>query len=172
MAMDYSVLQIVGYQNSGKTTLIEKIVERLHGSGIRVGVLKHHGHGGMPDLGQNKDSTRYFKSGATVTMVEGEGTIQLVGELHEMGIEKKLALLHQFQIDVVIIEGYKNLSYPKIVMIRCKEDLCLLKNLSQVVAIVYWPETREYILNLELDIPKYSIKSKFLLDLVDKVKSY
>ena len=42
-----SILQIVGYQNSGKTTLVEKIVHALAESEMKVATIKHHGHGGF-----------------------------------------------------------------------------------------------------------------------------
>lgn len=167
MAVGSSVLQIVGYKNSGKTTLIEKLVSILREKGICVGVLKHHGHGGVPHFDQNKDGIRLFHSGALVTLVEGEGTVQLVGALHENGIENKIALLHQFNVEVVIVEGYKNLSYPKIAMIRRKEELYLLEKLSNLIAVVYWPESRDEVLDYILEIPKYAIESEFLFDLID-----
>lgn len=167
VALGNSVLQIVGYQNSGKTTLIKKIVSFLHGKGTSVGVLKHHGHGGIPKLELDKDNTKHFEAGAIVSMVEGEGTIQLVGELPEMGIERKIALLRQFQVDLVLIEGYKNLTHSKIVIIRRKEDVCLLENLSNIIAIAYWPEVREDVFKHDLGIPKYAIENDSLLELVD-----
>lgn len=42
-----SILQIVGYQNSGKTTLVEKMVHALTEREMKVATIKHHGHGGF-----------------------------------------------------------------------------------------------------------------------------
>ena len=47
-----SILQIVGYQNSGKTTLVGKIVHVLTESEMKVATIKHHGHGGFPEVAQ------------------------------------------------------------------------------------------------------------------------
>lgn len=44
-----SILQVVGYQNSGKTTLIEKLCQLAECEGLKLGCFKHHGHGGTPD---------------------------------------------------------------------------------------------------------------------------
>lgn len=41
-----SILQVVGYQNSGKTTLIEKLCQLAECEGLKLGCFKHHGHGG------------------------------------------------------------------------------------------------------------------------------
>ena len=54
------VFQIVGYQNSGKTTLMEKVISGAAEKGVRVAYIKHHGHGGAPDA---KDSTRHQQAG-------------------------------------------------------------------------------------------------------------
>lgn len=45
-----SILQIVGYQNSGKTTLMEKLIQALTYEGMKVATIKHHGHGGYPEV--------------------------------------------------------------------------------------------------------------------------
>ena len=44
------ILQVVGYQNSGKTSFVSELTARLSATGLRVGVIKHHGHGGTFDL--------------------------------------------------------------------------------------------------------------------------
>lgn len=65
------ILQIVGYQNSGKTTLMEQLIKRATTEGLRVGTIKHHGHGGVPMIEASKDSSRHELAGASVTAVEG-----------------------------------------------------------------------------------------------------
>lgn len=45
MARDFPILQVVGYQNSGKTTFVEMLLEKLEHDGVQAGCLKHHGHG-------------------------------------------------------------------------------------------------------------------------------
>lgn len=40
-------IAFIGYQNSGKTTLVEKVIAELTRRGLRVGSLKHHGHHGF-----------------------------------------------------------------------------------------------------------------------------
>lgn len=66
------ILQIVGYQNSGKTTLMEQLIKQATMEGLRVGAIKHHGHGGVPMIETSKDSSRHELAGAVVTAVEGQ----------------------------------------------------------------------------------------------------
>ena len=42
------IFQIVGYQNSGKTTFLNKLISHLTAVGINTATIKHHGHGGKP----------------------------------------------------------------------------------------------------------------------------
>ena len=51
-----TVFQIVGFKNSGKTTLIKNLIHLLTDQQIEVAVLKHHGHGGIPDIGENQNA--------------------------------------------------------------------------------------------------------------------
>lgn len=44
----FPIVQVVGFQNSGKTTFIERILEKASEQGVHLGCLKHHGHGGEP----------------------------------------------------------------------------------------------------------------------------
>ena len=71
-------LHIVGFKNSGKTTLIARWVRLLKKEGFTVSVLKHHGHSRpleMPD--PETDSMQFFDSGADVSVVAGGGAVQL-----------------------------------------------------------------------------------------------
>lgn len=74
----FPIIQIVGFQNSGKTTLIERILKKPHNRGRMQVALKHHGHGGEPEaFTEGKDTDRYQAAGADITAVEGAGVLQL-----------------------------------------------------------------------------------------------
>ncbi|RSK27944.1 molybdopterin-guanine dinucleotide biosynthesis protein B [Bacillus sp. HMF5848] len=133
------ILQIVGYQNSGKTTLTTKIIELLSSEGLRIGALKHHGHGGTPlDLSLSKDSTKHKQAGALVAAVEGEGTIQITASTPSFSIKSILKLYEALEVDMIVVEGYKKLTYPKIIMVKSKEDFQSLMQLNNVVACISW----------------------------------
>lgn len=117
-----SILQIVGYQNSGKTTLVEKIVHVLTESEMKVATIKHHGHGGFPEVAQ-KDSERHRKAGAIVSSVEGAGLLSLSSLREEWSLQEIIRLYEFFEVDTILIEGYKQESYPKVVLLRSAETL-------------------------------------------------
>lgn len=132
-----SILQIVGYQNSGKTTLVEKIVYALAESEMKVATIKHHGHGGFPEVAQ-KDSERHRKAGAVVSSVEGAGLLSLSSLRDEWSLQEIIRLYEFFEVDTILIEGYKAEKYPKVVLLRSAEDIELLHKVENVVAIITW----------------------------------
>ncbi|EMY8535249.1 molybdopterin-guanine dinucleotide biosynthesis protein B [Bacillus paranthracis] len=132
-----SLLQIVGYQNSGKTTLVEKIVHALAERKIKVATIKHHGHGGFPEVAQ-KDSERHRKAGAVVSSVEGAGLLSLSSLREEWSLQEIIRLYEFFEVDIILIEGYKKESYPKVVLLRSEEDVELLHKVENIVAVITW----------------------------------
>ncbi|WP_234969303.1 molybdopterin-guanine dinucleotide biosynthesis protein B [Bacillus massilinigeriensis] len=137
MAMVKPVIyQIAGYQNSGKTTVISALVRTLKERGMRIAVIKHHGHGGMPDVASEKDSGRHIKAGAIYSLVEGGGRLVLHAEKEKWSLEEQLTLLISQQPDVILIEGYKKADFEKTVLIRTKDDLPLLEELTNVASVL------------------------------------
>lgn len=137
MAVGLKVVQVVGYQNSGKTTLVTKLIQILHEQGYHVGTIKHHGHGGEPNNSDNgKDTEQHRLAGAEVVAVEGEGTIQLTANLRSWNLPKILSLYENFPLDIVLVEGYKSAAFPKIVMLRDENDKELLANVSNIIAVI------------------------------------
>lgn len=131
------ILQVVGYQNSGKTTLIEKLISRAAQEGLRAASIKHHGHGGAPAYeAPSKDSIRHYEAGAIVSSVEGDGVLQLRAKIEDLNLEKMIQLYQFFSIDVLFVEGYKQESYPKVVLLRDEQDLSMLSSLTNVQCII------------------------------------
>ncbi|PGS98351.1 molybdopterin-guanine dinucleotide biosynthesis protein B [Bacillus cereus] len=132
-----SILQIVGYQNSGKTTLVEKMVHALAEREMKVATIKHHGHGGFPEVAQ-KDSERHRKAGAVVSSVEGAGLLSLSSLRDEWSLQEIIRLYEFFEVDTILIEGYKAEEYSKIVLLRSAEDAELLHKVENIAAIITW----------------------------------
>ncbi|WP_249292123.1 molybdopterin-guanine dinucleotide biosynthesis protein B [Metabacillus flavus] len=135
MGKHCAILQITGYQNSGKTTLMKKLIARAAEQGLAAGSLKHHGHGGTPDL-PVKDSTDHFKAGAIVSGAEGEGTVQLSARLGNDQLHRLIELYSYFDLDVLFIEGYKKEPFPKVLLISKEEDLPLVHELQAIVCVI------------------------------------
>jgi molybdopterin-guanine dinucleotide biosynthesis adapter protein len=133
------ICQIVGYQNSGKTTLIQKLLQQGRGLKLHMGTIKHHGHGGAPDtVVSKKDTQKHQEAGAILTAVEGNGDLLLSTGAESWTIEKILALYAHVNLDVILIEGYKNAQFPKLVLIRSREDETLLSALQNIKAVISW----------------------------------
>jgi molybdopterin-guanine dinucleotide biosynthesis protein B len=133
------ILQVVGYQNSGKTTLIQKILQQGRDLRLQMGTIKHHGHGGVPDTSvSKKDTQKHQEAGAILTAVEGNGDLVLSTGLEPWTIEKILAVYSYFNLDVILVEGYKYAEFPKLVLIKNQEDETLLSALQNIRAVVSW----------------------------------
>ncbi|MBP2241145.1 molybdopterin-guanine dinucleotide biosynthesis protein B [Cytobacillus eiseniae] len=132
------VFQVVGYQNSGKTTVVKQIIESLSAKRFKVATIKHHGHGGKPDIIESKDSHQHITSGAFASLVEGDGRILLQAEQNSWLLDKQIQLLSSLNPNFILVEGHKSAHYPKIVLVRNTEDHVLLTKLTNIKAVFYW----------------------------------
>ena len=144
------IIQIVGYKNSGKTTLCTKLIETLVQNRYRTASLKHHGHGGIPVGLEETDSFKHKEAGAYITGVEGDGLLQLSSD--NWKLEQLISIYELFEIDVLVMEGYKRANYPKIVMLRDEKDLSLLEELDNIIAVV----SSVNVENFSIDYPIFS----------------
>ncbi|MGL4508826.1 molybdopterin-guanine dinucleotide biosynthesis protein B [Cetobacterium sp.] len=114
---------ISGVKNSGKTTLITKLLKKFIENGFKVGTIKHDGHDFQMD-NLDSDTDKHIKSGALGTLIFSKSKYMFL----ENSIEKDLNFYLDFfkNYDFIILEGFKNSSYPKIEVIR-KE----VSNISQ-----------------------------------------
>ena len=151
------IFQVTGYQDSGKTTFIEKLLQGLKAEGLMTAVIKHHGHGGKPDVLPKKDSTRHLAAGAIASIVEGEGRLLLQTEQLEFKLDKQINLLGLFYPDIILVEGHKQESFPKMVLLRDKRDLSLIRKLKNIKAVVYWEEGLEGAISEVLEVPCFHI---------------
>ncbi|MDN7228014.1 molybdopterin-guanine dinucleotide biosynthesis protein B [Planococcus sp. N064] len=132
-----NVLQIVGFKNSGKTTLMNQLIERAQTSGRKVSAIKHHGHGGKPELPPKEtDSTQFLASGAASSLVYGDGLVQMHLEEPEADLERFIRFSLLANPDLILIEGFKAASYPKIVLVRSQEDWRELGALSNIQLVI------------------------------------
>lgn len=134
MAIECSVIQFVGYKNSGKTTLMCSMAERLASRGFRVGAVKHDAH----DFAMDRPGTDTWKLGlagaAKVAITSPQQTAML--ERRSVTIEELIGRMQD--MDVVLVEGFKQAPYPKFVLVRSLDDIGLLDASSNVIAAVSW----------------------------------
>jgi molybdopterin-guanine dinucleotide biosynthesis adapter protein len=115
--MTIPIVSIVGKSNSGKTTLLEKIIAELVGRGYRVATIKHNVHGFNIDH-EGKDSYRHKKAGAAVTVVSSPHQLALVRDVdHDFSFEEIRDTFID-DVDIILTEGFKVNAYPKIEVFR------------------------------------------------------
>jgi molybdopterin-guanine dinucleotide biosynthesis protein B len=130
------IVSIVGKSDSGKTTLIEKLVPELTRRGHRVATVKHDVHGFEVDR-EGKDSWRHKKAGAHTVVISSPEKVALIRDVERdlsLGeIRDKLIR----DVDLILSEGYKRDVQPKIEIFRKeKHQELLCAKEDNLIAIV------------------------------------
>ncbi len=107
----------VGHSNSGKTTLVEKLLPELTRRGKRVATIKHAHHKVELD-NEGKDSWRYKQAGAVMSMLVTTTALQLVADAVERREPQQLAERFLGEADLVLAEGLSHAPGPKIEIMR------------------------------------------------------
>ena len=116
--MPVPILCFVGRSNSGKTTLIERVIPELVKAGYKVATVKHAGHGFDLDT-EGKDSWRHKRAGASSVMVLSKGGMAMFADVSDqMTVEEIRDRFLDHTYDLIIAEGWKHERYPKIVIVR------------------------------------------------------
>ena len=97
-----AVLAVSGAHNSGKTTLLEKLIPLLRARGLKVGVIKHDGHDFTPDV-PGTDSFRLREAGAEGVAVFS-GSRYLLTEEFRLNEQDLLALFERHGYDLVLMD--------------------------------------------------------------------
>ena len=108
------VIGVCGFKNSGKTTLVEKLVRHLTGLGYKISTVKHAHHDFDIDH-EGRDSFRHRKAGATEVAVVSQNRFAIMNELRGAEPPSLAEILAKLSpCDLVIVEGYKRDSHDKI----------------------------------------------------------
>jgi molybdopterin-guanine dinucleotide biosynthesis protein B len=130
------IISIVGKSDSGKTTLIEKLVPELTRKGYRVATVKHDVHGFEVDR-EGKDSWRHKQAGAHTVIISSPQKIALIRDVEKDSTLDEIRRRWVQDVDLLLSEGYKKDVQPKIEVFRKekhKKLLCTKKD--HLVAIV------------------------------------
>lgn len=154
------IISIVGKAESGKTTIIEKLIPELNKRGYKVGTVKHAFHGFEIDK-KGKDSWRHKNAGAETVIIVSKERIVINKNNNNETLD---SVASNFSgIDIIITEGYKSENEPKIEVFRKArhdEPACIGDN--NLIAIV----TND---NIYLNVPKFGHEDiKGLADLIEK----
>ncbi len=112
------------HANSGKTTLICSIIAQLRNRGYTVAVLKHGRHLQYPD----KDGSRFIDSGAEASMlITDAGWIIQTAPSTEPNLSEAAEMLAKTgKYDLILIEGYKHESHPRL-------EICLAGEVDEMI---------------------------------------
>ena len=130
------VLGFAAYSGTGKTTLLKKIIPMLTQQGIRIGMIKHAHHQFEIDY-PGKDSFELRKAGAQQMLIASSSRMALITELEtaqEPQLDYLISRLEQTSLDLILVEGFRQISYPKIELHRpslgkpllCQEDRSII----------------------------------------------
>ncbi len=120
------VYGVVGWKNAGKTPLVERLVAEIVGRGFSVSTIKHTHHGVDVDQ-KGKDSWRHREAGARQVILSSAARWAIMTELRgapEATLDKLMGMLAP--VDLVIVEGYKRDSHPKVEAWRAETGQALL----------------------------------------------
>ncbi|MFW6077212.1 MAG: molybdopterin-guanine dinucleotide biosynthesis protein B [Hyphomicrobiales bacterium] len=112
--MTRKVIGIAGYKESGKTTLVERLVREFTARGLAVATVKHAHHAFDIDH-KGRDSWRHRVAGAHEVAIVSDRMWAIIHPLHsepEPNLDEVLAMMAPS--DLVVVEGYKRETYPKI----------------------------------------------------------
>ena len=128
------VVSIVGKSESGKTTVLERLVQELESRGWQVATIKHAPHGTTFDE-PGKDSWRHSEAGSGATVVSSPDNIVLFKPVsRDSPLEEIVRLLGE-DYDIILTEGFKEGSAPKI-EVHHKDTGPLLEDIRKRMAIV------------------------------------
>jgi molybdopterin-guanine dinucleotide biosynthesis protein B len=105
---------IAGWKNSGKTTLMVRLIENFTGRGLRVAAVKHAHHAFDIDH-EGRDSFRYKAAGATTVAVSSAKRYAIMTELKGRPEPTLGGLVRHIEnTDIILVEGFKASTHPKI----------------------------------------------------------
>ncbi len=117
---------ITGWKNAGKTGLMERLVTEITGRGHSVSTVKHAHHSFDVDH-PGKDSFRHRAAGATEVLLASGNRWALMHELRGAPEPPLPAFLARLSpVDLVLVEGYKSESHPKIEAFRAETGNALI----------------------------------------------
>ncbi|EAG6739645.1 molybdopterin-guanine dinucleotide biosynthesis protein B [Listeria monocytogenes] len=123
-----AILQIIGFKNSGKTTLLNALIRASRKENYTVSAIKHDAHDFSVDHA-GTDSYSFQESGAEAFVIANSRQYAV---MEQTGIDLKTAIQKLPESDIVLIEGYKEGPFPKIILVREQAEIELLNNSKAV----------------------------------------
>jgi len=114
------VLGFAAFSGTGKTTLLKRLIPLLKANGLRIGLIKKSHHDFEIDH-PGKDSYELRTAGANPVMLTSSHRRAIITEheqTREPRLEEELAYFNQTELDLILVEGFKQEQFPKIELHR------------------------------------------------------
>ncbi len=128
------IVSIIGKSETGKTTLIQKLIQELKSRGYRVATVKHVPQDIAFDK-PNKDSWHHIQAGSEATVISSPDKLVLIKPVTQAFTLDELARHLGEDYDIILTEGFKESNAPKIEVHR-KEVGPPLNAIRKLIAIV------------------------------------
>lgn len=115
--MQPPIISIVSKKQSGKTTLLEKLIPELKRRGYRVGTVKHDTHGFDIDH-EGKDTYRHKACGAEAVLISSPWKLSFIKDSTEDLALEQLVARYMADLDIILTEGYKRANMPQVEVFR------------------------------------------------------
>ncbi|QEM69549.1 molybdopterin-guanine dinucleotide biosynthesis protein B [Geobacter sp. FeAm09] len=123
--MTAHAISFVAKSGTGKTTLLEKVIAELKSRGYRIGVIKHDAH--QFDIDHpGKDSHRLTQAGADTMLITSPEKLAMIKKHEASPPIEELIAAYFGDVDLVLTEGFKKSSLPKIEVHRRERSATLL----------------------------------------------
>ncbi|MDQ2066309.1 molybdopterin-guanine dinucleotide biosynthesis protein B [Xinfangfangia sp. CPCC 101601] len=129
------VYGVIGWKNSGKTSLMERLVAEITGRGFTVSTVKHVHHDVDLDI-PGKDTYRHRVAGASETVLASAHRFALMREHRGAEPELPEVLARLAPVDLVLVEGYKRDAHAKIEVWRAETGQALIQTHDALVRAV------------------------------------
>jgi molybdopterin-guanine dinucleotide biosynthesis protein B len=135
------IVSFVGRSGTGKTTFLTNLLPELRRRGLRVGVVKHHAHPTPFDT-PGKDTFRLAEAGAALVIGISPVETAVFRRTTESADLNAILAREAAGLDLIVTEGLRQGSYPKIELHRSErspELLCRPDELLALVSDIRWP---------------------------------
>ncbi|MFQ5449869.1 MAG: molybdopterin-guanine dinucleotide biosynthesis protein B [Nitrospinaceae bacterium] len=126
-------LCFAGYSGVGKTTLLECLIQRFKEDDFRVGYYKHDAHRFVMDR-EGKDTHRARRAGAGIITINDPSHFAVVGE---NGFKERTIIHALEQCDCILIEGYKQSPFNKLVFLDAEGSLPIPLDTPGIKAVIH-----------------------------------
>ena len=127
------LISVVGYSNSGKTTLVIKLIREFKKRGFRIATIKHHHRNVEMDV-PGKDTWKHAEAGADTVVLACPGKVGIIEKSRrELSLDEIASRISG--VDLIITEGYKKENKPKIEVFRSGVHTELVTPPGELLAI-------------------------------------